>query len=51
MSVHFRKSCIVVSHIVCKIPCETKWNKTQPNLVMQGFATSVEVKDDVAYIT
>ena len=31
-------------------PDETKWNKAQPNLVMRGFAKSVEIKNNVCYI-
>lgn len=50
MSIHFKKSCFVVDDIVCNVSCETKWNKTQPNLVMKGLATSVEIKDGKAYI-
>ena len=51
MSVHFKGVCHVVDNIVCNVPCETKWNKRQPYLVMRGFASKVEFKDNVAYIT
>jgi hypothetical protein len=50
MSVHFRKQCIVVDDVICMVPCETKWSNTQPNLVMRGFATDVEIKNNKAYI-
>ena len=50
MSVHFRGTCMKADNIVCSVPCETKWNKRQPNLVMQGFASEVEVKEGTAYI-
>ena len=50
MSIHFRGSCMVAQDVICNVPCETKWNKTQPNLVMRGFASSVEIIDDVAII-
>lgn len=43
MSVHFRKSCIKVNDVVCKIPTETKWNKTQPHLVVQGYASDMQI--------
>jgi hypothetical protein len=43
MSVHFRGQCHIVKHVTCHAPCETKWNTTQPNIVMQGFATTVTV--------
>lgn len=50
MSVHFKNSCSVVDNIVCKAECETKWKKTQPRLVMQGFAHNVVFKNNIAYI-
>lgn len=50
MSVHFKKSCTVVNDIECLVPCETKWNKTQPQLVMRGFATNVIIKNNKAII-
>jgi len=50
MTVHFRNQCLIAQDIKCGVPCETKWSKTQPHLVMRGYASSVEVKDNVAYI-
>ena len=50
MSVHFRKSCTVVDNIECKVPCETKWKKTQPKLVMQGFCKEVKFENNKAII-
>lgn len=50
MTVHFKKTCTVVYDVICNVPCETKWSEAQPKLVMRGFATSVEVKDNKAYI-
>lgn len=50
MSVHFRGSCYKVNNIECKVPCETKWNKNMPNLVMRGFATKVTIKNGKATI-
>lgn len=50
MSVHYCGACYVVNQIVCDVPCETKWNKRQPYLVMQGFANMVTIEDGVAYI-
>lgn len=50
MSVHFKKSCTIVDNIECLVPCETKWNKTQPNLVMRGFAKNVTFRDKTAII-
>lgn len=51
MSIHFRGFCEAVDNVVCNVPCETKWNKRQPNLVMRGFASNVEIIDKVAYIS
>lgn len=50
MSIHFKGSCTVVDNVDCRVPCETKWKSTQPKLVMQGFATKVEIMNNKAYI-
>ncbi len=50
MSIHFRNSCTVVDDVICEVPCETKWRKTQPRLVMQGYASSVVFKGTTAII-
>lgn len=50
MSIHFRNTCTVVDNIECKVPCKTKWSKTQPNLRMQGFAKEVIIKNNIATI-
>jgi len=50
MTVHYRKQCIVVKDIVCYTACKTKWNKTQPQIVMQGWAEKVLIENDTAYI-
>lgn len=46
MSVHFRDTCHVTDNVECRVPCETKWNKTQPNLVMRGYASNIIVERD-----
>lgn len=51
MSVHFRGVCYRTPNVVCEVPCETKWNKTQPNLTLRGWATKIEVLDDSITIT
>lgn len=51
MSVHFKGSCNQVNFIECNVPCETKYNKRQPFLVMQGWATDVTFINDKAIIT
>lgn len=51
MSVHFKKTCHTVDDVVCKgVDTETKWNKTQPMLVIRGFANNITIKDGVAII-
>ena len=50
MTLHFRKSCFSVSNIICLVPCETKWNKTQPNLVMRGFCNEILIENNIAKI-
>lgn len=50
MSIHFKGRCYPASNIICNVPCETKWNKTQPNLVMRGFAKNIRFEGDNIYI-
>ena len=50
MSVHFRNTCNIVDEIECIVSCETKWNKTQPRLVMRGWANKVTIKNGKAII-
>lgn len=50
MTVHYRKKCYPVDGVICLAACESKWNKTQPRLVMQGFAESVVIINNKAHI-
>lgn len=50
MSIHFRDQCMRAQDVVCNVPIESKWNKTQPNLVMRGYAEKVEIIDQTCYI-
>lgn len=50
MSVHFRNQCIPCEGVICKVECETKRNKIQPYLVMQGYCTSVRIEKDKVII-
>jgi hypothetical protein len=50
MSVHFKKSCIPCNDVICKVPCETKRNKIQPFLVLQGFAKDVIINKNTVTI-
>lgn len=46
MSVHFRGACHVTPNVICMVPCETKWNKRQPMLVMKGKASEIIFNKD-----
>jgi hypothetical protein len=46
MTVHYRGTCIPVKNVKCEVPCNTKWNRIQPHIVMQGFAEDIEVNTD-----
>lgn len=41
MTIVFRGKSRLVDDIDCKVPCETKWNKNEPKLVMRGYANYV----------
>lgn len=47
MSVHFKGKCYKTPNVVCNVASETHWNsKSQPNLVVRGFATNIVVEGD-----
>lgn len=46
MSVHFRNTCYKVDNVECLVPTETKWKKTQPHLVLQGWCSELEIKEN-----
>jgi hypothetical protein len=46
MSVHFKGVCYKTNNVICNVDSETKWNKKQPNLVIQGWAESVNINDN-----
>ena len=50
MSIHFKGKCSVVQDIECRVPAETKWQSTQPNLIMQGWCIDVLIEQDKAII-
>ena len=50
MTVHFRGQCNSVTYVDCRVPCNSKYNKTQPKLVMRGFAHAVHLSHDTATI-
>jgi len=48
MTVHFRGQCIPAFDVECKVKCETKRNKTQPHLVLQGYCKDVLLEEGKA---
>jgi hypothetical protein len=50
MSVHYKNQCIPCDDVICNVPCETKRNKIQPFLVLQGFAKEVKIENNKVYI-
>ncbi len=51
LSIHYNGTCTKINNVKCSVPVETKWNKTQPNLVIQGFANDVTYIEDKSGIT
>lgn len=51
MSVHYRGECYKVADVICDVPTETKWNQRQPHLVIRGFASNLNIKDGMAFIS
>jgi hypothetical protein len=51
MSVHWKGQCYRVEQVECNVPTETKRNKRQPRLVIQGFAKEVTFEEGKAIIT
>lgn len=50
MSIHFKNQCIPVENVNCLVPCETKRNKIQPYLVLQGYCTEIEIQGETGII-
>lgn len=46
MSVHYRGQCYKTANVVCNAATETHWQKTQPNLIVRGWASAITVEDD-----
>lgn len=53
MSVHFKDTCYVVDHVICKVSCDSHHQKRQPHCVMRGFANNVTVEqvNNMTYAT
>lgn len=41
ISIHFRGKCHICENVKCLVPTESKRNKTQPKIVIQGFCEKV----------
>ncbi len=50
MTIHFGGRCISCFDVRCLVPCETKRNKRQPFLVMQGFADNITIENNCVII-
>lgn len=50
MTIHFKKECIIVKNVICKVNTETKWYDIQPRLRLQGFCEDVIIEKDKATI-
>ena len=50
MSIHFKGYCMRAKEVICECPIETKWNNQQPKVVLQGWAESVEIINEICYI-
>lgn len=50
MTIHFKNSCIPVKDVKCLVPCETKRNKIQSKLVLQGFCKEVTIIKNIGII-
>jgi len=50
MTVHYKGVCYPCKNVLCEAICETKWNKTQPLLILQGFSSGILVLNDTITI-
>ena len=46
MTIHFRGKCYSCKNLECTVPVETKYNKIQPRLVLQGYCTEIVIEYD-----
>ena len=44
LTVHYDNKCTPVDNVICNVPTESKWNKQQPLLVIQGHTAGIEIK-------
>lgn len=41
MTVHYRGKCYIAKNIICEPETQTKWNKIQPHIVLQGWCSNI----------
>lgn len=51
LNIHFRDKCIIVDHVNCHTPIQSKHNKRQPFCVMTGYAGECSIKEDGGKLT
>lgn len=37
ITVHYRGTCYITNNLICNVPTYSKFNKIQPNFIMQGY--------------
>lgn len=47
LTLHWNKQCIPINNVECKVSVETKWNKQQPRVVLQGWATEIKIDEQL----
>ena len=45
LTLHYKGRCYPIKDIVCKVPCESKWQKVQPNLIMRGYCEGIFINE------
>lgn len=50
LTLHYRGQCHIVEKITCGVPTETKNNKSQPRIVVQGLCLGVDINGNYAVI-
>ena len=50
MTLHYKGICYPCKNIICEAKTETKYNKSQPLLVIQGFTSGIEINNDLIKI-
>jgi hypothetical protein len=51
ITIHHKKSCIIVDNVICKVPTMGRIRKTQPRWVVAGKANDIKFENNVAIIS